>query len=77
MLIDSPGASGVMVTESAERLELKPPPFDCERGSSSVSPRTVTLHGGMGEVEGGACNALQVPASFLRLGLDARFAQSL
>src|SRR6185295_16124415 len=42
--IDAPLASGVAsVTVPADRDELKPPPFGCDGGCSSVVPLTVTL----------------------------------
>src|ERR1041384_3328518 len=54
--IDAPLASGVAsVTVSADIDELKPPPFGCDGGCSSVVPLTVTLlvplpHGGRSTV---------------------------
>src|SRR5678815_3635802 len=44
----APLASGVpSVTVPAVRLLLKPPPFGCDGGWSSVVPCTVALHGGV------------------------------
>src|ERR1043165_5419854 len=54
--IDAPLASGVAsVTVPADIDELKPPPFGCDGGCSSVVPLTVTLlvplpHGGRSTV---------------------------
>src|SRR6187399_2960927 len=54
--IDAPFANGVArVTVPADIEELKPPPFGCDGGCSSVVPCTVTLlvpepHGGRSTV---------------------------
>ncbi len=49
-LIEAPLASGVpSVIVPAESVELKPPPFGCDGGCSSVVPCTLTVHGVVAE----------------------------